>query len=225
MYIDVPSNVAAKPPIIVAIHYCSGTAQAYYTRSPYAQLADEYGFIVIYPSSPYSGTCWDVASEAALTHNGGGDSNSIANMVAYALDKYSGDASQVFVTGSSSGAMLTNVMAATYPELFKAATAYSGVPAGCFVSTGQISAPAAGSTPAWNSTCAQRPSGCLTRILGICRRGDGPGLQRQATTFPDLPRFSGHNSLPRELPGDRQGVDWRVWLRRLQPRHQRVQQP
>jgi acetylxylan esterase len=26
-------------------------------------------------------------------------------------------------------------MAATYPEMFKAATAYSGVPAGCFVST------------------------------------------------------------------------------------------
>jgi acetylxylan esterase len=24
-------------------------------------------------------------------------------------------------------------MAATYPEMFKAATAYSGVPAGCFV--------------------------------------------------------------------------------------------
>jgi hypothetical protein len=29
---------------------------------------------------------------------------------------------------------LQNVMAATYPGMFKAATAYSGVPAGCFVS-------------------------------------------------------------------------------------------
>ncbi|KAK3106760.1 hypothetical protein LTR53_018123, partial [Teratosphaeriaceae sp. CCFEE 6253] len=69
-------------------------------------------------------------------------------MVAYTLEKYSGDASKVFVTGSSSGAMMTNVMAATYPELFKAATAYSGVPAGCFVSTANQEA-------AWNSTCAQ----------------------------------------------------------------------
>lgn len=155
MYIYVPSNVAASPPIIVAIHYCSGTAQAYYTGSPYAQLADQYGFIVIYPQSPYSGTCWDVASQAALSHGGGGDSEAIANMVTYTLDKYSGDASQVFVTGSSSGAMMTNVMAATYPELFKAATAYSGVPAGCFVSTGQTSPPSSGSEPAWNSTCAQ----------------------------------------------------------------------
>lgn len=154
MYIYVPDAVANKPPIVVAIHYCSGTAQAYYTGSPYAKLAEQYGFIVIYPESPYDGTCWDVASQAALTHNGGGDSQAIADMVTYTLDKYSGDSSQVFVTGSSSGAMMTNVMAATYPELFKAATAYSGVPAGCFASTGQTSAPAAGSTPGWNSTCA-----------------------------------------------------------------------
>jgi len=38
-------------------------------------------------------------------------------------------------------------MAATYPELFKAATAYSGVPAGCFVSSSN-------QVDAWNSTCA-----------------------------------------------------------------------
>ena len=89
--------------LMCLLDYCTGTAQAYYTGSPYAQLADQYGFIVIYPESPYSGTCWDVSSKAALTHNGGGDSNSIANMVTYTLQKYNGDASQVFVTGSSSG--------------------------------------------------------------------------------------------------------------------------
>jgi acetylxylan esterase len=53
MYIYVPTKLAAKPPIIVAIHYCQGTAQAYYQGSPYAKLADEKGFIVIYPSSPH----------------------------------------------------------------------------------------------------------------------------------------------------------------------------
>jgi hypothetical protein len=107
MYIYVPDKLAAKPAVIVAIHYCQGTANAYYTGSPYAKLAEQYGFIVIYPESPYSGTCWDVSSKAALTHNGGGDSNSIANMVTYTLNKYKGDASRVFVTGSSSGAMMT----------------------------------------------------------------------------------------------------------------------
>lgn len=107
MFIHVPSQLAEKPAIIVAIHYCTGTAQAYYSGSPYASLADQKGFIVIYPESPYSGTCWDVSSKATLTHEGGANSNSIANMVRYTLDKYNADPDRVFVTGSSSGAMMT----------------------------------------------------------------------------------------------------------------------
>jgi len=148
MWIYVPDKLASKPAIVVAIHYCTGTAQAYYNGTPYARFADQYGFIVIYPSSPYSGTCWDVSSKSALTNNGGGDSNSIANMVTYTIQKYNADASRVFVTGSSSGAMMTNVMCAAYPNLFQAATVYSGVAAGCFVST-------SGQVDGWNASCAQ----------------------------------------------------------------------
>ncbi|KAK9419329.1 putative Carbohydrate esterase family 1 protein [Seiridium unicorne] len=69
-------------------------------------------------------------------------------MATYALKQYKGDATKVFVTGSSSGAMMTNVMAATYPEMFAAEIVYSGVPAGCFVSS-------SGGVDAWNNTCAQ----------------------------------------------------------------------
>ncbi|KAJ4397719.1 hypothetical protein N0V93_001954 [Gnomoniopsis smithogilvyi] len=154
MYIYVPDSLASKgsstdAPIIVAIHYCTGTASAYYSGTPYASLAETHGFIVIYPESPYSGTCWDVSSTAALTHGGGADSSSIANMVNYTLSTYGADASRVFVTGSSSGAMMTNVLAATYPDVFKAATVYSGVAAGCFYT---------GTVDGWNSTCAQGQS-------------------------------------------------------------------
>tara|TARA_R110002003_G_scaffold191_1_gene14740 strand:- start:3672 stop:4121 length:450 start_codon:yes stop_codon:yes gene_type:complete len=39
------------------------------------------------------------------------------------------------------------VLAATYPDVFKAAIVYSGVGAGCFVST-------SGGIDAWNNTCA-----------------------------------------------------------------------
>lgn len=107
MYIYVPDNLASNPAIIVAVHYCTGTAQAYYQGTQYASLADQHGFIVIYPESPYEGRCWDVSSDATLQHDGGGDSQSISQMVTYTLEQYQGDASRVFVVGGSSGAMMT----------------------------------------------------------------------------------------------------------------------
>lgn len=42
-------------------------------------------------------------------------------------------------------------MAATYPDLFKAGIAYSGVPAGCFMSS-------SGGVDAWNNSCANGQS-------------------------------------------------------------------
>lgn len=41
----------------------------------------------------------------ALKHNGGGDSQTIANMAKYAIEKYGGDANRTYAIGTSSGAM------------------------------------------------------------------------------------------------------------------------
>ncbi|KAI9148196.1 PHB depolymerase family esterase [Paramyrothecium foliicola] len=146
MFLYKPDKVNPKPALIVAIHHCQGTAQSFYQSTPYARYADTYGFLVIYPESPYSGTCWDVSSKATQTRDGGANSNSIANMVRYAINSLGADASKVYVMGASSGAMMTNIMVSTYPDLFQAAIAYSGVPAGCFFTN---------SVNGWNSDCAQ----------------------------------------------------------------------
>ena len=52
-------------------------------------------------------------------------------MLEYAINEYNADTSRLFVTGSSSGCMMTNVMISLYPELFAGASCYSGVAAGC----------------------------------------------------------------------------------------------
>ncbi|KAJ7243643.1 carbohydrate esterase family 1 and carbohydrate-binding module family 1 protein [Mycena rebaudengoi] len=179
MFVYRPTTVKPSPAVIVAIHYCGGTAQAYFTGSPYASLADTNGFIVIYPSSPQS--CWDVSSKATLTHNGGGNSNSIANMVTFAINTYGADPSRIFVTGSSSGAMMTNVMAATYPNLFKAASVYSGVAAGCFVSS-------SGGVAAWNSTCANGQSVATQQQWANVVKGMFPGY---TGTYPAIQEYHG----------------------------------
>lgn len=54
MNLYVPDRVAARPPILVAVHYCTGTGPAFYSGTQFASLADRYGFIVIYPSATHS---------------------------------------------------------------------------------------------------------------------------------------------------------------------------
>jgi poly(hydroxyalkanoate) depolymerase family esterase len=145
MYIYVPNNVKPNPPILMALHQCTGTGPGFFSSTAFASLADQYGFIVIYPDANRSGQCWDVSSTQALTRNGGSDPVGLMSMITYAEQHYGGNPSQVYITGASSGAMMTNVMLADYPDVFKAGVAFMGVPYHCFFT---------GTVDGWNSACA-----------------------------------------------------------------------
>lgn len=106
MFVYEPAGLPEKPAVLVGVHYCTGTAQKYYSGSPYKGLADQKKFVVVYPESPNEGGCWDVSSRATLKRDGGSDSNAIANMVKYAVDKYQADPKRVFLIGESSGGMM-----------------------------------------------------------------------------------------------------------------------
>src|ERR1700727_1160411 len=116
MYIYVPTNVRPDPPILMALHQCTGTGPGFYSSTAFASLANEYGFIVIYPDANRSGQCWDASSSQALTRNGGSDPVGLMSMITYTEQHYGGNPNQVYVTGASSGAMMTNVMPAHYPN-------------------------------------------------------------------------------------------------------------
>lgn len=145
MYIYVPANLPENPPILVSPHWCGGSAQNVFDWRPWASLGDTYGFISIYPNTSNSDRCWDVSSKESLTHNGGGDALGIVSMVRWTLDKYHADKNRVFVTGTSSGAMMTNVLIGSYPEVFAAGSAWAGVAFGCFAGNGY---------DVWNQACA-----------------------------------------------------------------------
>ncbi len=70
---------------------------------------------------------------------------SIVNMVRFVERQLHADPNRVFATGLSSGAMMTNVLLGAYPDVFRAGSAYAGVPFSCFATTD-------GSQ--WNSACA-----------------------------------------------------------------------
>jgi poly(hydroxyalkanoate) depolymerase family esterase len=139
MYEYVPDSVVSNPPVLVVSHYCGGSASAMFSwASEIVSAADKYGFIIVYPQT--SNSCWDVSSDATQARNGGGDSQAIIEMVNYAISKHSANSNRVYAAGLSSGAMMTELLLAVYPDVFKAGSEFSGVPAGCanpFDSEGQ----------------------------------------------------------------------------------------
>ncbi|GHJ07339.1 hypothetical protein TPA0907_17060 [Micromonospora humidisoli] len=145
MHLYVPDRVAARPALLLALHYCTGSGPALHTGYGLSSLADRYGFIVIYPSVTRSSKCWDVSSPQALRRNGGSDPVGLKSMIDYVQSRYPVDANRIGVAGFSSGAMMTNVMAGVYPDVFNAGVSSSGVPFGCFATTN-------GSE--WNSDCS-----------------------------------------------------------------------
>ncbi len=174
MYEYVPAKLAASPPVVVAAHYCGGSASAMFgfTGMPAIEAAaDKYGFVMIFPQTTNPATsakCWDVGSKASLTHDGGGDTQAIAEMVKYEVSKRNADATRVYMMGASSGAMLTEAMLAVYPDVFKAGAEFSGVPAGCW-SDGWSAA------SNWGGTCASGNDSMSAQQWGDLVRGMDPG--------------------------------------------------
>ncbi|KAF5309759.1 hypothetical protein D9611_013630 [Ephemerocybe angulata] len=131
IYVYKPSNVKTNPGLLLALHGCGGTAQQYFSGSGFKQLADQRGFIIIYGSAANDQNCWDVTRAASLKHDGGSDSLGLANAVRYAITEWGINRDKVFVTGTSSGAMMTNVMTAVYPDIFKGGAVFAGVAMSC----------------------------------------------------------------------------------------------
>nr|BFE79615.1 hypothetical protein GCM10020093_022160 [Planobispora longispora] len=171
MHLYVPDRVAARPAVLVAVHYCTGSGPAFHSGTEFASLADRYGFIVVYPSATRSGSCFDVSSPQALRRDGGSDPVGIMSMVRYVQQRYNPDPGRIYVTGASSGAMMTNVLLGDYPDVFAAGAAFMGVPFGCF-------ATADGSS--WNSACANGQVVKTPRQWGDLVRGPIPATAARA---------------------------------------------
>jgi acetylxylan esterase len=167
MFEYVPATVAARPAVVVVLHFCTGSGPVMFSNTQYAALADRFGYIAIYPSAPRSGQCFDVSTPRSLTRGGGGDPDGIVSMVRFVEQRNNADSSRVFATGLSSGAMTTNVLLGEYPDVFRAGSAYAGVPYTCFATTdGSL----------WNTACA---NGQVTRTAqqwGDAVRAGDPGF-------------------------------------------------
>jgi poly(hydroxyalkanoate) depolymerase family esterase len=197
MYVYAPDRIAARPAMLVMVHYCTGSAGAVHNGNgrDYVTAADRYGYVIVYPEATRDGRCFDVATANALRRNGGSDSTGIMSMVSHARQRYNVDPARIVVAGFSSGAMMTNVLAAQYPDVFSAGSAFSGVPAGCFATTN-------GSL--WNSQCSGGTLLKSPQQWGDQARAMYPGYQGR---FPRMQLWHGTNDTTLAYPNFGEELD------------------
>ncbi|MFD9500658.1 PHB depolymerase family esterase [Streptomyces sp. NPDC060035] len=136
MFAYTPDNLAAGAPLVVALHGCTQTANAYYTNSGWPKFADAWGFDVVFPqttSANNSLSCFGWFDQAESTR-GRGEAASIVQMVEYAKQTYGSDGRRVYVTGLSAGGGMTADLLAAYPDVFAGGSVASGLPAQCATS-------------------------------------------------------------------------------------------
>lgn len=128
--IYVPSPPEQAPALVVVLHGCTQTAEIYDHGSGWSRLADEHGFILLYPEQRRGNNanlCFNWF-EPGDTRRGQGEAMSIIQMIEMACREHQVDRKRVFVTGLSAGGAMANVMLAIYPDVFAGGAIIAGLP-------------------------------------------------------------------------------------------------
>ena len=127
-----PAGLKANAPLVVVLHGCTQTADAYAEGAGWLTLADRHGFAVVAPEQRRQNNrnlCFNWFSRQDATR-GSGESQSIRSMVGQAIADHGCNPAKVFITGLSAGGAMTTVMLATWPEVFAAGAVIAGLPYG-----------------------------------------------------------------------------------------------
>ncbi|CAM5651553.1 MULTISPECIES: extracellular catalytic domain type 1 short-chain-length polyhydroxyalkanoate depolymerase [Streptomyces] len=133
MYVYRPATLPAHPPVVVALHGCTQSAQVYADNSGLPQLADRDGFLLVLAET---GTANNASKcfnwfQTGDNRRGQGEALSVRQMVSNAVTAYGADPQRVYVTGLSAGGAMTAVMLAAYPDVFSAGAVVAGLPYDC----------------------------------------------------------------------------------------------
>ena len=131
-YIYTPSITETRPstsgmPLVIMLHGCTQNATAFAEGTKMNQLAEQEGFVVLYPQQSISynlGKCWrwyDLDESQGMA-----EAHSIMKIIQSAIMMHDLDPSKVFVAGMSAGAGLASILAASYPEEVRAVALHSG---------------------------------------------------------------------------------------------------
>lgn len=128
----IPDNLARGGPLVVALHGCTQSAAAYDEGSGWSDLADRYGFALLFPEQQRSNNAnlcfnWFVPADAKRD---AGEALSIREMIESMVTAYGLDRDRIFIVGLSAGGAMASVMLASYPDVFAGGAIIAGLPFG-----------------------------------------------------------------------------------------------
>lgn len=131
LYVPVPVSDASRP-LLVMLHGCTQSADDFAVGTQMNRLADEHGFLVVYPeqaAQANASKCWNWFKRQDQRRDAG-EPSLIAGIVGQVAQRHGADARRIFVAGLSAGAAMALVLGETYPELFAGVGVHSGLPYG-----------------------------------------------------------------------------------------------
>lgn len=125
----VPSKPTSPLSMVVMLHGCTQEPNGFADATQMDAVAEEKGFVAIYPEQPSSVTptkCWQWWEPAHQARDGG-EPKELADAVSAIAAAKGVDAQRVYVAGISAGGAMTTILGATYPDRFAAVGVVAGL--------------------------------------------------------------------------------------------------
>lgn len=129
LYVPAASPTAPMP-LIVMLHGCTQSPDDFAAGTQMNRLAEEHGFIVVYPEQAANANgskCWNWFKAQDQVRDSG-EPSLIAGITREVAANHPVDPRRIYVAGLSAGAAMAVILGETYPELFAALGAHSGLP-------------------------------------------------------------------------------------------------
>lgn len=121
-----------RMPLIVMLHGCSQTVDDFATGTRMNRIADERGFLVLYPQQSTAANvarCWNW-HDSKNQSRGRGEPAIIAALTRHAMALGRANPARIYIAGLSAGGAAAAIIGAAYPDIFVAVGVHSAVARG-----------------------------------------------------------------------------------------------